>query len=264
VVALGVTCALCHSDVDNSVMPGIGKRLDGYPNRQLDPGKILALSPAITPAQKNVLNAWGPGRYDARWNQDGMSKPVLIPPIYGLKDVPLEISTGDGPISYWNAYVAVTQMGGMGKFEDARISVSVDRTPDMVTPKLPALLDYQVSLAKPAPPAGSFDAAAAARGKALFEGAKAKCSTCHSGPLFTDAPTLHAPAEVGQDPVAAQRSATKMYRTTPLRALWQHAPYFHDGSAASLPAVVLHYNTHMTLGLTAAERADIVEYLKSI
>ena len=265
VVKFGITCAICHSDVDNSVMPGIGKRLDGYANRQLDPGKIIALSPAITADQKAVLNTWGPGRYDARWNQDGMSKPILIPPIYGLKDVPVETSTGDGPISYWNAYVAVTQMGGLGKFEEPRTGVSVNRTPDMVTPKLPALLEYQVSIAKPPPPANSFDAAAAARGKTLFEGAKAKCSTCHTGATFTDsADKLHAAAEVGQEPVTAQRSASKMYRTTPLRALWQHPPYFHDGSATTLAAVVTHYNTHMTLGLTAAEQEDLVEYLKSL
>jgi mono/diheme cytochrome c family protein len=264
VTAFGITCALCHSDVDNSVQAGIGKRRDGYANRDLDPGKIIALSPAITPAQKTVLNAWGAGKYDARWNQDGMSKPLLIPPIYGLKDVQLETSTGDGPISYWNSYVAVTQMGGMGQFFEPRTNVRVIRTPDLVTPKLPALYDYQVSLAKPAPAAGSFDATVAARGKTLFEGAKAKCSTCHTPPLFTDAPRLHTPAEVGQEPVAAQRSATKMYRTTPLRALAQHPPYFHDGSAATLPAVVTHYNTHMTLGLTAAEQTDLVEYLKSL
>jgi cytochrome c5 len=264
VTSFGITCALCHSDVDNSVRAGIGKRRDGFPNRDLDPGKIIALSPAIPADQKAVLNTWGPGKYDARWNQDGMSKPVLIPPIYGLKDVPLEISTGDGPISYWNRYVAVTQMGGMGDFFDERIDVRVSRTPDLVSSKLPALHDYQVSIPKPMPPAGSFDAAVAARGKALFEGTKAKCSTCHSGPLFTDAPTLHTPAEVGQEPVTAQRSATKRYRTTPLRALWQHPPYFHDGSAATLPAVVTHYNTHMSLGLTAAEQTDLVEYLKSL
>ena len=264
VTRFGITCAICHSDVDNSVMPGIGKRLDGYANRQLDPGKIIALSSAITAAQKAVLNAWGPGRYDARWNQDGMSNPILIPPIYGLKDVPVETSTGDGPISYWNSYVAVTQMGGLGKFEEPRTGVSVNRTPDMVTPKLPALLDYQLSLAKPTPPANSFDAAAAARGKTLFEGAKAKCSTCHTGPTLTDGTKLHTPAEVGQEPVTAQRSASKMYRTTPLRALWQHPPYFHDGSAATLPAVVDRYDTHMTLGLTAAEKTDLVEYLKSL
>ena len=265
IVKLGVTCALCHSDVDNSVKPGIGKRRDGFANRDLDPGKIIALSPALTAAQKADLNSWGKGRYDARWNQDGISKPLPIPPIYGLKDVPLEISTGDGPISYWNAYVAVTQMGGMGQFVDPRIGVNVIRQPDLVTPKLPALYAYQVSIPKPAPPSGSFDAAAAARGKTLFEGAKAKCSSCHVPPLYTDAADrLHKPAEVGQDPAQAERSATKRYRTTPLRALWQHAPYFHDGSAATLAAVVDHYDSHMTLGLTAAEKTDLVEYLKSL
>jgi hypothetical protein len=264
--SVGITCALCHSDVDDSVMEGIGKRLDGYANRDLDPGKIISLSPAFegNDAVLAVLTSWGPGRYDARWNQDGMSAPVLIPPIYGLDGVPLETSTGDGPISYWNAYVAVTQMGGQGQFYDPRIGVAVFRMPDLVTPKLPALYEYQVSLAAPEPAAGSFDAAAAARGESLFEG-DARCSTCHSGASFTDAADrLHEPAETGMDPTTAERSATGKYRSTPLRALAQHPPYFHDGSAATLAAVVDHYDAQLELALEAGQKADLVEYLKSL
>jgi hypothetical protein len=251
--------------VDDSAAKGIGKRLDGWPNRDLDPGAIIALSPAVTAEQKKVYQSWGKGWYDPRFNVDGKNQPVPIPPAYGLRGVPVETFTGDGPISYWNDYVAVTQMGAQGNFTDERIGVQrtlPPGTPDLVEAKLPALLAYQLSLEAPAPPAGSFDAAAAGRGKAVFEGA-ARCSTCHEGRLFTHA-TLHAPAEVGAEPGYAARSATKRYRVTPLRALWQHPPYFHDGSAADLPAVVAHYERVLGLSLTPGQRSDLVEYLKSI
>ena len=132
-----------------------------------------------------------------------------------------------------------------------------------MTPMLPALRDYQFSLEPPAPPAGSFDAVAAARGKLLFEG-KATCSTCHAGPRFTDAPKLHAAAETGMSADEARRSVTGKYRTTPLRGAWQHPPYFHDGSAADHPAVVEHYNRHFGLNLTPQQASDLVEFLKSL
>jgi mono/diheme cytochrome c family protein len=269
ITSIGITCALCHSTVDNSVAPGVGRRLDGWPNRDLDPGAIIALSPALTPAQKAVYNSWGPGRYDPRFNIDHISGPVLIPPAYGLQGVPFEIYTGDGPISYWNNYVGVTQMGGHGSFCDPRIGVCISQTPDLVVPKLPALLQYQVSLPAPPAPAGSFDSAAAARGQSVFASA---CASCHVPPLYTDVqngpdsatPRLHDASETGMDPAYAQRSATKKYRTTPLRALWQHAPYFHDGSAADLPAVVNHYDGVLGLGLTETQKADLVEFLKTL
>ena len=269
--SIGITCALCHSTVDNSVTAGVGKRLDGWPNRDLNPGAIIALSPALTRQQQAVYNSWGPGRYDARFNIDGINGPVLIPPAFGLKGVGFETYTGDGPISYWNNYVAVTQMGGHGSFSDARLGISITQEPDLVTPKLPALLQYQLSLETPPPPAGSFDRVAAKRGEAIFKG-KATCATCHIPPTFTDVlngpdpriPLLHDPAEVGTDPLTAQRSATKQYRSTPLRALWQHPPYFHDGSAANLLAVVNHYDARFGLNLTAKQKADLVEFLKSI
>jgi hypothetical protein len=265
-LSVGVTCALCHSNVDDSVMPGIGSRLDGHANRDLDPGAIIALSPGLAgnKAALDVLNSWGPGMYDARWNQDGINAPVQIPSIYGLKNVPLETYTGDGPISYWNAYVAVTQMGGQGTFFDPRIDVAVVYSNDKVTPKLPALYAYEVSLEPPAVPAGSFNAASAERGKALFTGA-AKCSTCHSGPAYTDAAErLHAAAETDMDSTAAKRSATGLYRTSPLFALAQHPPYFHDASAKTLADVVTHYNSALSLGLTADQQKDLTEYLKSL
>ena len=269
--SVGISCALCHSTVDNSVAMGVGKRLDGWPNRDLNPGAIIALSPALTSEQKAVYNSWGPGRFDARFNLDGINGPVLIPPIFGLKGVGFETYTGDGPISYWNNYVAVMEMGGHGSFSDPRLGISITQEPDLVTPKLPELLRYQLSLAAPPPPPGTFDRTAAKRGEALFKG-RARCASCHTPPTFTDVlsgpdpsvPLLHDPAEVGANPLYAQRSATKQYRTTPLRALWQHPPYFHDGSARDLAAVVNHYDTLFSLGLTAKQKRDLVEYLKSL
>jgi cytochrome c553 len=276
--SVGITCALCHSTVDNSVVPGVGKRLDGWAPRNLNVGAIVALSPVLT--DKAPFDSWGPGKFDPRFQAfngtsfiplNSPSLPVVIPPIFGLRGVGFETFTADGPISYWNNYVGVTQMGGHGSFSDPRIGLNITQTPDLVTPKLPALLRYQLSLKTPPPPAGSFDVTAAKRGEKLFEAA-AKCSTCHVPPLLTDVlkgtnprvPKLHDAAEVGTEPVYATRSATKKYRTTPLRALWQHPPYFHDGSAADLPAVVEHYNTQFLLGLTPQQKADLVEYLKTL
>lgn len=261
--AVGITCAICHSTVDDSVMHGIGKRLDGYPNRDLDPGAIIALSPALTADQKAVYNSWGPGRYDPRYNVDGINGPVLIPPAYGLAGSPHATYTGDGDIKYWNNYVAVVEMGGQGTFKDDRISLDktlAAGTPDLVAPKLDDLRAYELSLPAPAAAAGSFDATAADRGKTVFA---ASCASCHGGSDFTEA-TLHDPATTGMDPTYANRSATKQYRSTPLRGLAQHPPYFHDGSAATLPAVVNHYDSTLGLGLTDAQKADLLEYLKSI
>jgi hypothetical protein len=265
---VGITCALCHSTVDNSFAPGIGRRLDGWPNRDLDVGAIVALSPALTAAQKAVYQSWGPGRYDPRFNQDGKNIPVVLPPAFGLARVAREIYTGDGPVSYWNAYVAITQMHGHGAFSDSRIGVAVDNRPELVEPKLAALRAYQFSLERPGPASGTGDPAAAERGRTVFEGA-GTCARCHTGSELTDANdgTLHSPAEVGQDPAYAARSATKQYRTTPLRGLWRppllKGPYFHDGSAATLEAVVDHYVQLFQLTLSAEQKADLVAYLKT-
>ena len=266
VTSFGITCALCHSDVDDSVAPGIGVRMDGWPAKDLDPGLILSLSPffAGNPEAVAVLQSWGPGKYDPYWNLDGINDPVVIAPAYGLKDVALETYTGEGPISYWNAYVAVTQMGGQGNFSEPELNIDIVHEPDLVTPKLPALLAYQESLEAPEPPPGSFDPEAAERGRALFEG-KAQCSTCHTGPAFTDAATtLHEAHEVGADPLYATRTVTRLYRTTPLRALWQHPPYYHNGEFATLAEVIDHYDLVLNLGLPESEKSDLQEYLKSL
>jgi mono/diheme cytochrome c family protein len=277
---VGITCALCHSSVDDSFAPGIGRRLDGWANIDLNVGAIVALSPALDPATKAEFNTWGPGMYDPRHHYfDGThivplnspSLPIVIPSIYGLRGVGFETFSADGPISYWNAYVGIGQMGGQGTFHDSRVGISITQTPDLVTPKLPALLEYQLSLRTPEPPEGSFDRQAANRGRQLFRN-EAGCVTCHQGPRCTDVlsgptqtvPFLHDPAEVGTDPRYALRTATGKYRTTPLRGLWQHPPYFHDGSAPDLLAVVNHYDKQFGLHLTAAQKADLVEFLKSL
>ena len=269
---LGISCALCHSTVDDSFAPGIGKRLDGWPNRQLNVGAIVALSPALDAPTRAIFNSWGPGKYDPRFNLDGLSGPQVIPPAYGLAGVDRITSTGDGQdIAYWNRYVGVTQMGGHGTFSEPRTGVNVvNGSDDLISAKLPALQAYQLTLMAPAPPAGSFDPAAATRGQALFAG-KAACATCHSGPQLTDANLrLHPVADAMGEPEPAgvpsyaSRSATQQYRTAPLRGVWQHAPYFHNGSAPTLDDVVNTYDTRRSLGLTAPEKADLVQYLKSL
>jgi mono/diheme cytochrome c family protein len=268
---VGTTCALCHSTVNNSFVPGIGARLDGWPNHELNPGAIIALSPALTPEQKAVYNSWGPGTYDPRFNFDGQNGPQVIPPAYGLLGVNKITVTGDGSnVAYWNRYVGVTQMHGHGTFSEPRTGVNVNNPPDLITPQLEALQAYQLSLSAPPPPAGSFDPAAAARGKEVFDG-PGQCATCHTGPMLTDAnDRLHAPADVVSEPEPngapsyASRSATKMYRTAPLRGVWQHPPYFHNGIAATLDAVVELYDTRKGLSLTAEQKADLIQYLKSL
>jgi mono/diheme cytochrome c family protein len=266
---VGITCALCHSTVDDSFAKGIGKRLDGWANRDLNPGAIIALSPSLDAAKKAAYNSWGKGMYDPRFNVDGVSKPVVIPPAFGLEGIHKITFTGDGDEpAYWNRYVAVVQMGGQGSFTEPRLNLNITNgSQDLVSSKLPALQAYQLSLAAPAPPAGSFDPVAAARGQLLFAG-KAQCATCHSGATFTDANSrLHPPEDSvaePENPSYASRSATKLYRTSPLRGLWQHAPYFHDGSAATAEDAVDRYNQRRSLGLTAQEVQDVAQYLKSL
>ena len=292
--SMGVQCALCHSTVDDSFAPGIGRRLDGWANRDLNVGLIVSLAPNLqpiadllqvdVPTVKAVLNSWGPGRFDAELDKDGKAfRPdggqagTLIPPAFGLAGVNLHTWTGFGSVPYWNAYVAVTEMHGSGTFFDQRLSdpgqypVSARSgswntrgTPDLVTAKLPALHAYQLALKAPKPPVGSFDAAAAERGKEVFDG---KCATCHVPPTYTEpGHNLHSPAELGIDSFQADRSPTHMYRTAPLAGLWTHQKggFFHDGRFPALADVVEHYNTQFTLGLQAQEKTDLVEYLKSL
>ncbi|MGQ0642109.1 MAG: hypothetical protein ACT4P6_15275 [Gemmatimonadaceae bacterium] len=277
---VGITCALCHSTVDNALLPGIGHRLDGWPNRDLQVGKILAMLPIYTDDQRAILRSWPKGTYDPRFNFDGKSTPLTLPPAHGLAQVDNETYTAEGPISYWNAYVAVTQMHGRGNFSDPRIGVNIVQEPDLVTPKLAALRAYQHSLPVPPTPGAFYDRMAAGRGKNVFN---ANCASCHVNGNLTDNNTrvatggvgpadsarttrgiLHSPSETGMDSAYAARTANKMYRTTPLRALWQHPPYFHDGSAKTLKDVVEHYVKVRNLNLTSGQKRDLVHYLMSL
>lgn len=265
ITRIGITCALCHSTVDDAVAPGIGQRLDGWANRDLAVGTIVSLTPGLPEELRSIYASWPAGFFDPRFNVDGISDPVVIPPAYGLDGVELETYTGDGPVSYWNNYVAVVEMHGRGSFSDPRIGIDirVPESEDQVKDKLLPLFHYQRSLSAPTPPPGSFSAEAAVAGKELFEG-EARCSTCHYGASLTGEGELHAPVATGMHPAYAQRSATGRYRATPLRGLWQHGPYFHDGSAPTLADVVAHYDAHFDLGLSADERAILIEYLKSL
>ena len=296
VVSLGITCAICHSTVDDSIMKGIGRRLDGWPNRDLDVGAIVALAPDLSFYQRllgadratveKVLKSWGPGKYDAELNQDGKafrpdgkSAATVIPAAFGLAGVNLHTYTGWGSVTYWNAYVATTQMQGNGTFFDPRISAAngfpigakasfdnVRRTPDRVTPKLAALHYYQLSIPAPTPKKDSYDNAAASRGEALFSG-KATCARCHVPPLYTEPGWgMHRPEEIGVDDFQASRSPDKMYRTTPLKGLFVRAKpgFYHDGRFADYRAVVDHYDRHFRLALTEQEKNDLIEFLKSL
>ena len=292
--SVGITCASCHSTVDNSFAPGIGKRLDGWPNRDLNVGAIISLTDNAQPIAdmlhvdeatlRSVLGAWGPGKFAAVLFMDGKAlKPDgtvaanLIPAAFGLKGVDLTTYTGWGDISYWNAFVGNLEMHGKGTFLDPRLNDpvkypiavensfwNVTNTPDLITSKLPALKAYQHSIKAPKPPAGSFDVAAAGRGKAVFL-TKAKCATCHSAPLLTDN-SLRTASEIGIDDFEAMRSPTGKYRTPPLGGLFARSKggFYHDGRFATLPDVVDHYDNHFTLNLSQTEKRDLLEYLKSL
>jgi len=294
--SIGITCALCHSTVNDSFAPGIGQRLDGWANRDLNVGAIVALAPNLLPIAdrlgvdvntvKAVLNSWGPGKYDAELNQDGKAfRPdgktaaTLLPAAFGLGGVNLHTYTGWGAVTHWNAYVANTQMRGKGTFFDPRLNDPVKfpiavktgdwnlrNEPDLITSKLPALHFYQLGLVAPAPPRGSFDPMAARRGKAVFN-IKANCARCHVPPLFAEPGwPMHTAQEIGIDDFQAQRSPDGMYRTTPLKGLWTHMKggFYHDGRFATLLDVVNHYNALFVLGLTEQEKNDLIEYLKSL
>jgi hypothetical protein len=293
--AVGIQCALCHSTVDDKLAPGIGHRLDGWANRDLDIGAIVALAPDLSPFTdllgvseddvREVLRGWGVGKFDAELVLDGKtegprgSAATLIPPAFGLAGVNLHTWTGWGSVTHWNAFVANLEMHGKGTFFDPRLDDAakfpiaaregfghVTSDPDLITPKLAALHFYQLAIPAPSPPEGSFDAEAAERGDALFSG-KAQCASCHVEPIFTEPGwNMHTGEEIGIDEFQALRSPDERYRTSPLGGLWTHTKggFFHDGRFATLAEVVVHYNNHFGLGLSASERSDLVEYLKSI
>jgi hypothetical protein len=293
---IGITCALCHSTVDDSFAPGIGQRLDGWAARDLNVGAIVALSPNLQPVAnllgvdeatvRTVLQSWGPGKFDAElfldgkaFRPDGKSAATLIPPAFGLVGVNLHTWTGWGSVTHWNAFVANLEMHGQGTFYDPRLNDAtkfpiaaregfgnVRSNPDLITAKLPALHFYQLAIPAPPAPTGSFDTAAAARGEALFKN-EAKCSTCHVPPIYTEPGwNMHTPQEIGIDDFQAKRSPDERYRTSPLKGLWTHQKggFYHDGRFGTLRDVVEHYNTFLNTNLNERQKLDLVEFLKSL
>jgi len=294
--AVGINCALCHSTVDDSFAAGIGKRLDGWANRDLNVGAVIAAAPDLSPfadllgvdeaTVRTVLESWGPGKFDASLTLDGKAfRPdggpaaVLIPPAFGLAGVNLHTWTGWGSVTHWNALVANLEMNGQGTFFDPRLNDAeqfpiaaennfgnVRSTPDLITSKLPALHLYQLALPAPEPPANSFDPAAAQRGEALFNG-KADCARCDVPPIYTEPGwNLHTPEEMGIDAFQANRSPERAYRTSPLKGLWTHTKggFYHDGRFPTLMDVLDHYDQQFDLGLTEQEKSDLVEFLMSL
>jgi hypothetical protein len=260
--SMGISCAVCHSTVDDSFAPGIGKRLDGWSNQDLNVGAIIALAPNLKPVAdllevdeatvRAVAQSWGPGKFDAELFLDGkafnpqqvsngvvtgtnVSAATLIPPAFGLAGVNLHTWTGWGGVTHWNAFVANLEMHGQGTFYDPRLNDpvkfpiaakngfgNVRATPDLITSKLAALHFYQLAIPAPVPPDGSFDKQAAARGEAVFNN-QAKCSTCHVPPIFTEPGwNMHKASEIGIDDFQAKRSPDEAYRTAPLKGLWAH------------------------------------------
>ena len=294
--SVGITCAFCHSTVDDSFAPGVGRRLDGWANRDLNVGAIVALSPNLQPVAdllgvdqatvRTVLQSWGPGRFDAElfldgkaFRPDGKSASTLIPPAFGLAGVNLHTWTGWGSVTHWNAFVANLEMHGQGTFYDPRLNDpvkfpiaaragfgNVRSDPDLISAKLPALQFYQLAIPAPAPPAGTFDAAAAARGAGVFKG-QAKCAVCHVPPIYTEPGwNMHTPEEIGIDDFQAKRSPDERYRTAPLKGLWTHQKggFYHDGRFQTLRDVIEHYNSFFGTNLSEQQKLDLIEYLKSL
>src|SRR5438477_1146007 len=296
--SMGIQCAFCHSTVDDSLTAGIGHRLDGWPNRDLNVGAIVSLAPNLKPVTdllgvdeatvKKVLASWGPGKFDAELNLDGKAfrpdgKPAatLLPAAFGLAGVNLHTYTGWGTVTYWNAYVANNEMYGQGVFFDPRLDDAAKfpvaarakfghhrhaGAEDLITSKLAALHFYQLAIPAPSPPKDSYDEKAAKRGGEIFA-SKARCATCHVPPLYVEPGwPMHTAEEIGIDDFQAKRSPDGRYRTTPLRGLFVRAKggFYHDGRFATLADVVDHYDRHLKLGLNQSEKGDLVEFLKSL
>ncbi|HEU5216851.1 MAG TPA: hypothetical protein VFU30_15075 [Gaiellaceae bacterium] len=310
--SVGITCAVCHSTVNNSFAPGIGRRLDGWPNQDLNVGAIVAAAPNLKPLEdalgtdeatvKKVLLGWGPGFFNAELNLDGKavgpdgtphSAATRIPSAFGKDGQNLHTWEGGwGSVTYWNAFVANLEMHGKGNFLDPRLDDKAKfpiaaaagfghtrpyvgegvlpvparaQGKDQITQALRSLDFYQHWLPVPKPPAHSYNHAAAARGKLVFNGV-GKCSSCHMGSLGT-APGYNAvkPAQICIDSFAADRGPDGTYTIAPLQALFTRSKrgFYHDGRFKTLLDVVNHYDSCFNLGLSSRQKNDLVQYLKS-
>ena len=292
---IGITCAGCHSTVDDQ--SGIGHRLDGVPNEDLNVGAIIAMAPDLSVYKnllsvddatlKKVLMSWGPGMFDAELNldgkafrPDGKSAATRIPPAFDKAGKNNHTWTGGwGDVTYWNAYVANLELQGQGTFYDKRLMNAKQypvaakagfgnkrSNPDLVSDKLAALQYYQLAIPSPKPPKGSFNKDAAERGKLIFNG-KATCASCHVPPLFTEPGwNTHKPEDIGIDNFQSERSPDHSYVTPSLKGLWAHSKrgFYHDGRFADLMSVVNHYDNFLKLSLTPQEKGDLIEYIKSL
>jgi mono/diheme cytochrome c family protein len=299
--SVGIQCALCHSTVDNSfstnaIPPGnIGKRLDGWPARDLNVGAIIASAPTVKPfadlletdeaTVRKALLSWGPGKFDAElvldgkaFRPDGKSAATLLPAAFGLAGISQHTYTGWGGIPHWNAFVANLEMSGSGTFWDPRLNDAArfpiaakagfgNRRPekDLVTGKLAALHAYQVAIPAPKLEKSPFDYTTR-NGEQLFNG-KARCAVCHVPPLYTEPGwNMHKPEEIGIDSFQAERSPDGRYRTTPLSGMIarQKGGFYHDGRFATLLEVVNHYDRHFNLRLSETEKRDLVAFVSSL
>lgn len=294
-VSIGLTCAVCHSTVDDPT--GIGKRLDGWANRDLNVGAIVSMAPDLSvytklldvdvATVKKVLASWGPGKFDAELNldgkafrPDGKSGATLIPEAFGHAGHNLHTWTGGwGNVTYWNAYVANLELSGQGIFYDERLMNAKQfpvaskagfgdkrNTADMVSDKLAALQFYQLAIPAPKAPDTLYNKEASMRGEMVFNG-KAKCATCHVPPLFTEPGwNTHKPEDICIDDFQSNRSPDKTYVTQGLKGLWTHMKggFYHDGRFATLMDVVNHYDSCKKLNLAEGEKSDLVQYLLSL
>ena len=297
VKSMGIQCAFCHSTVDNSFAPGIGKRLDGWANRDLNVGAIVSLAPNLKPYTDllgvDVSNraegprqlGAGPLRRGAEQGRQGLSSRREA----GGNAHPTGVRTGRceprhldrfwlshllerlcrrDPDAWSGRRSSMPRFNNKDQYPVSAKSGSGNTrdTPDRVTAKLAALHFYQLSIPAPKAPAGSYDKAAFERGKAIFDGpASAPPATCRrSSP--SPATTCIRLSEMGIDAFQADRSPTHMYRTAPLAGLWTHQKggFFHDGRFATLLDVVNHYDAHLKLKLSETNKKDLVEYLKGI
>jgi hypothetical protein len=237
--SVGIQCALCHSTVDNSIPalcagqvtpnPGtgcIGHRLDGWPNRDLNVGAIVALAPDLSvianllstdqATVRKVLNSWGPGKFDAELLLDGkafnpqqvtdgavtgtnVSGAALIPPAFGLGGVNLHTWIGWGSVPHWNAFVATLEMHGKGRFFDPRLNnaqfpiAAANGFGDLphINPDDDLITSKLAALqlyqlSIPAPNPTVPFDQAAAKRGDELFSGKAGCNNCHAEPLWTE------------------------------------------------------------------------------
>lgn len=290
----GISCALCHVTVKSNTftltagataLPIGEPQFNGVPNTKMDAGKILSFTPfAVSNGLSATLAGWGPGRFDIRaLNEldDSVDNPTAYPPLWNFPALQANgYALGwDGMFKGTNALASISEgvydmiMHGNGSFATSHGAIPpalafpprqavLDKFQDNPSSSISAdkLLNMQAFLQSLQSPAASgFDSAQATTGKALFEG-KAKCSTCH--PAATEFISAGRYSDITVAPPTGDLAGG--IKVPGLRGVNLTAPYFHDASAATLLDVVNRFNSRDALGLTETEKAQLVEYLKSL